>query len=61
LLRSEKKQENTETNESKCRGKLATRTMVGIILIASMMGCVDQRMEGKRSESYQQKDRSGIE
>jgi len=30
--------------------------MVCVILIANMMGCVDQRMEGKRSKPYQQKD-----
>jgi hypothetical protein len=35
--------------------------MVRVILIANMMGCVDQRMEGKRSKSYQQKDRCELE
>lgn len=30
--------------------------MVGVILIADMMGRMDQRMGGKRSKPYQQKD-----
>ena len=30
--------------------------MVGIILTSGMMGCVNQRMEGKRSKSYQKED-----
>ncbi len=30
--------------------------MVRIRLIANMMSCVDQRMEGKRSKPYQQKN-----
>jgi len=56
LLNSEEKQKNAEKNESKCRNKLTRRAMVGVILIADMMSRVDQRMGGKRSESYQQKD-----
>ncbi len=30
--------------------------MVRVILIANMMGRMDQRMEGKRRKPYQQKD-----
>jgi len=56
LLSPEEKQKNTEKNEPKCHNKLAQGAMVRVILIANMMGCVDQRMEGKRSKPYQQKD-----
>jgi hypothetical protein len=57
----EEKKENAEKYVSKNCGKLANRTMVGIILITGMMESMYQRMEGKCSESYQQKDRCRIE
>jgi hypothetical protein len=49
----EGKHESAEKNEPKRRNKLAGRAIVRVILIASMMKRVNQRMEGKRSKSYE--------
>jgi hypothetical protein len=52
-LGPEEKQKNIKKDETKPSGKLAELAMVRIVLIAHMMDCVNQGMEGKRSKSYQ--------
>jgi hypothetical protein len=60
-LSPKEKLKNTKKDESERRNKLTRRAMVGVIFIADMMSCVDQRVGGKRSKPYQQKDCCGLE